>query len=58
MSELMTSIKLPGFPNGNSPGPCHRYPPQVTARVGQVPFVWPVTSFADFCGEHQPKEPT
>ena len=44
------------------PGPCRRYPPQVMTNRPQ-PYsdqwnVWPTMKPGDFCGEHQPKEPT
>lgn len=30
---------------------CRRFPPQVTARVGQEPCLWPYVNTADWCGE-------
>lgn len=34
---------------------CRRYPPQITARVGQAPQIWPQVSKSDWCGEHKEK---
>ena len=41
-------------------GPCRRYPPTMVVRdrYDDLQQHSPMMAFNDFCGEHQPKEPT